>query len=92
MPWSKDGNSLQYSCLESSINRGGWRATVHGVIKESDACKHFIYLAVSLGLSCSMQDLHCLLWDLSNCDRQAQQLRLIALVPLQHVESSRTKD
>ena len=26
-------NPLQYSCLENSIDRGAWRATVHGVAK-----------------------------------------------------------
>ena len=31
-----NGNSLQYSCLESSMDRGAWQATVHGVTKESD--------------------------------------------------------
>ena len=25
------GNSLQYSCLENSMDGGAWRATVHGV-------------------------------------------------------------
>ena len=25
------GNPLQYSCLENSVDRGAWRATVHGV-------------------------------------------------------------
>ena len=32
----ENGNPLQYSCLENSIDRGAWRATVHGVTKESD--------------------------------------------------------
>ena len=27
------GNSLQYSCLESHMDRGAWRVTVHGVTK-----------------------------------------------------------
>ena len=27
------GNSLQYSFLENSTDRGGWWATVHGVAK-----------------------------------------------------------
>ena len=27
------GNPLQYSCLENSMNRGAWQATVHGVTK-----------------------------------------------------------
>ena len=31
-----NGNSLQYSCLENPMDRGAWRATVHGVSKESD--------------------------------------------------------
>ena len=26
-------NPLQYSCLENSMDKGGWRATVHGVAK-----------------------------------------------------------
>ena len=27
------GNPLQYSCLENSMDRGAWRATLHGVAK-----------------------------------------------------------
>ena len=29
----ENGNPLQYSCLENSMNRGPWWATVHGVPK-----------------------------------------------------------
>ena len=29
----RNGNPLQYSCLENPMDRGAWRATVHGVIK-----------------------------------------------------------
>ena len=29
-----NGNSLQYSCLENSMDREAWWATVHGVVKE----------------------------------------------------------
>ena len=28
-----NGNSLQYSCLKSSVDRGAWWATVRGVAK-----------------------------------------------------------
>ena len=28
-----EGNPLQYSCLEKSMDRGAWQATVHGVTK-----------------------------------------------------------
>ena len=30
-----NGNPLQYSCLKNPMDRGAWRATVHG-IAESD--------------------------------------------------------
>ena len=29
----RNGNALQYSCLENSIDGGAWQATVHGVTK-----------------------------------------------------------
>ena len=32
-PVEGDGHPLQYSCLASSMDRGAWRATVHGVTK-----------------------------------------------------------
>ena len=32
-PREGDGNPLQYSCLENSMDRGAWQATVHGVAK-----------------------------------------------------------
>ena len=30
-PGGGHGNALQCSCLENSMDRGAWRATVHGV-------------------------------------------------------------
>ena len=35
-PGGGHGNPLQYFCLENSMDRGAWQATVHGVAKESD--------------------------------------------------------
>ena len=32
-PRDGNGNPLQYSCLENSMDRGAWRVTVHGVAK-----------------------------------------------------------
>ena len=32
-PGEGNGNPLQYSCLENSVDRGAWWATVHGVVK-----------------------------------------------------------
>ena len=35
-PGEGNGNPLQYSCLGNPMDRGAWRATVHGVTKELD--------------------------------------------------------
>ena len=32
-PGEGNGNALQSSCLENSMDRGAWQATVHGVAK-----------------------------------------------------------
>ena len=32
-PEARHGNPLQYSCLENTMDRGAWWATVHGVTK-----------------------------------------------------------
>ena len=32
-PGEENGYPLQYSCLENSMDRGAWWATVHGVTK-----------------------------------------------------------
>ena len=32
-PGVRKGKPLQYSCLENSMDRGPWQATVHGVAK-----------------------------------------------------------
>ena len=45
-PEEENGNPLQYSCLENSIGRGAWWATVRGVT-ESDRTKR---LTNTLGL------------------------------------------
>ena len=35
-PVGGNGDPLQYSCQDNPMDRGDWRATVHGAIKESD--------------------------------------------------------
>ena len=35
-PGERNGNPLQYSCLNNIMDRGAWQATVHGVTKELD--------------------------------------------------------
>ena len=35
-PGERNCNPVQYSCLENTMNRGAWPATIHGVTKESN--------------------------------------------------------
>ena len=39
-PGGGNGNPLQYSCLENSMDRGASWATAYEVTKESDAAEH----------------------------------------------------
>ena len=38
-PGEGNGNPLQYSCLENPMDRGAWRATVHGVAQNRTQLK-----------------------------------------------------
>ena len=40
-PGEGNGNSLQYSCLENSMDRGAWLATVHGITKSRTRLSDF---------------------------------------------------
>ena len=44
-PGEGNDNPLQYSCLESFMDRGAWRATVHGVAKSQTppSRQHFLF-------------------------------------------------
>ena len=36
IPWRRNDNPVQYSCLKNPMDRGAWQTTVHGVMKELD--------------------------------------------------------
>ena len=40
-PVGGTGSLLQYSFLENPMDRGGWKAMVHGVTKELDVTERF---------------------------------------------------
>ena len=44
-PLEKECNPLQRSCLENSMDRGAWRAKVHGVAKNQTQLSTHILLA-----------------------------------------------
>ena len=56
-PGGGQGNLLQYSCLETSMDRGLWRATVHGVAKSQARLKRLKHT-----------HRHCYSWGKLNMD------------------------
>ena len=42
-PGEGNGNPLQYSCLENSMDGGAWQATVHGVAKNRTRLSDFTF-------------------------------------------------
>ena len=42
-PGGGNGNPLQYSCLENSMDGGAWWATVHGVAKSWTRLSNFTF-------------------------------------------------
>ena len=42
-PGGGNDNPLQYSCLESSMDRGAWQATIHGVAKSQTQLSHWTH-------------------------------------------------
>ena len=67
IPGEGNDNPFQYSCLENSMDRGAWRATVHGVAKSRTRLFTFSFSALT-----SFHALRCLphvsiCWNVSGC-------------------------
>ena len=56
-PGEGNSNSLQYSCLENSIDRGAWQIMVYGVAKNQTRLKRLSFLLFSFN-GCS-QKMYC---------------------------------
>ena len=51
-PGEENGNPLQYSSLENPMDRGAWRATVHGIAQSQTQLKQ---LSMVQALECGFQ-------------------------------------
>ena len=79
-PWvgkiSREGNCipLQYSCLENPMDRGAWRAIVHGVSKVGHGWAHSILAHVHI-YTCSCMNTEVLAHTLSIVDTGMQSFK-----------------
>ena len=48
-PGEGNSNTLQYPCLENSMDRGAWQATVHGGHKESETTERLTRFQATKG-------------------------------------------
>ena len=79
-PDTGNGNLLQYSCLENSLDRGAWWATAHGVTKSWTQLSTYmyaprIYPAISVPLSLAVGFLSFCLHAKPAADRHGLQRR-----------------
>ena len=51
-PGGGNGNPLQYSCLENPMDRGAWRAEVHGVAKSQTGPSMHVRGICGFGITC----------------------------------------
>ena len=69
-PGGEHGSPLQYSCLESPMDRGAWRATVHRVTKgwtrlkqlSMHACNVYVKFTVLTILSAWFSNIYIVVW------------------------------
>ena len=61
-PGKGNGNPLQYSCLENPMDRGAWRATVHGVAKSWTRLSDFTFTFTF----CFVEDAKTYVWITTN--------------------------
>ena len=76
-PGEGNGNPLQYSCLENSIDGGAWWTTVHGVIKSRTQLSNFTFTFTLLlhYLNTLIMHMH---YSLHACMLSLSRVRLLA--------------
>ena len=85
-----NGNPLQYSCLENSMDRGAWWATVSGGRKELDTIEHaFTYTGTCRRINCCAIPLvSCCLPHCDKAQRRERARELDFLLTQPHASTS----
>ena len=87
-PGEGNGNLLQWSCVENAMDRGAWRATVHGVTKRWTWLSTWAHLSVWLRqVSAEAPWDLCCMWDRSLSYTDSLQLQYQGLVAPRAVRS-----
>ena len=72
--WCRNGNPLEYSCLENSMGRGAWWASVYGVTKQLDMTQPLNNNRLfPIFLQCKLLISSCLLPCQTTSQRKGQQ-------------------
>ena len=77
-PGEGNGNPPQHSCLENSMDRETWWATVHGVTKSQTRLRDVTSLKMSLSHRCQI------FYSIASCIMQTW----TQLIPVNHLASS----
>ena len=60
-PGEGNGNPLQYSCLENSVDGGTWWATIHGIAKSQTGLSDFTFTLSRMDVE--FCQIHTLIWS-----------------------------
>ena len=81
IPWGVHSNPLQHSCLENPIDRGPWRATVHGTGKFSSVQS----LSCVLPFATPWATAHQASLSITNSRSPAKPMSIESVMPSNHI-------
>ena len=72
------GNPLKYSCLENSMDRGAWWATVYGLAESQTWLSNWVHMHTRVFVKC--MNLSSLFFNVSTFNKDWRQLTLLQLL------------